>query len=673
MILDSSGNRRFYGVYRGTVTDSKDPDNKRRIKATVPQVLGTEPTDWAWPVDSSTTHPEPPKVGQGVWVIFEGGDPSFPIWSGTFGLYKGTGSQVEITDLPNASYPETIADNVSEGKFDVISSVVDISSAVETLSDALDAEIAESDFPTGGLEGQILSKLSDDDYDTTWIDNYAGELRIIVKNDTGVTINKGQAVMAVGSVGDRIRVARANADGSISARFMLGVASENITNGNEGYINLLGEIRQLNTSAYTVGTVLYIDPASPGALTSTEPVSPQLDMSVAIVTRQHATTGIIFVRMWNQGVDLREVNDVKITSPSTGDLLSYNSTSGIWENSPKPSGNAIINGAFDIWQKGVSFNSQSVLSAGYTADRWHFYRTSGLSGATLTRQSITFPGFQYAARVQRNSGETSTTTTYLRHTLETTDSIPFQSKRFTLSFYARRGANFSPSGNSLVISISRGTSVDRASYNFDNFSSVILTSRVLGTEFERYTVTGTFPSGITGVGVEFIHAATGTAGANDWFEITGVQLEEGAITTPFKRNAPSIQAELAACQRYFVSFNNEGTTDTAHFISSIGAVNTTTTARFSIPLPVTMRIAPTSLSFTQGTGVNIFLFDLVNSTAYAAFPDQTIVLLSTFSTRNFAGVQFNLTGSPVLTVGRPVALLTNGSSRIALDLNAELQ
>jgi microcystin-dependent protein len=261
--------------------------------------------------------------------MFEGGDPSFPIWSGTFGLYKGTGSQVEITDLPNASYPETISDNVSEGKFDVISSVVDMANNIESL-------VLEADFPGGGLEGQILAKLSDDDFDTVWLDNYAQELRIIVKNDSGVTINKGQAVMAVGSVGDRIRVAKANADGSVSARFMLGVASENITNGNEGYINLLGAITKVNTSAYTVGTVLYIDPATPGALTSTEPTSPQLDMSVAIVTRQHPTTGIIFVRMWNQGVDLGEVNDVKITTPADNQVLTYDSSTSIWVNEPIP-------------------------------------------------------------------------------------------------------------------------------------------------------------------------------------------------------------------------------------------------------------------------------------------------------------------------------------------------
>ena len=131
MILDPSGNRRFYGVYRGTVTTSEDPENKNRIKATIPQVLGTESTDWAWPIDSSTYCSKPPKVGQGVWIVFEGGDPSFPVWSGTFGLYKGSGTQVEITDLPKAIYPETISNNVSLEKFNLVSAVVDISNKIE--------------------------------------------------------------------------------------------------------------------------------------------------------------------------------------------------------------------------------------------------------------------------------------------------------------------------------------------------------------------------------------------------------------------------------------------------------------------------------------------------------------------------------------------------------------
>jgi hypothetical protein len=82
MIKDEFGNRRFFGIYRGIVVDTKDPLDRNRIRLEVPQVLLSETTGWAWALlqDSVT-----PSVGQGVWVQFEGGDPSFPVWISTFG------------------------------------------------------------------------------------------------------------------------------------------------------------------------------------------------------------------------------------------------------------------------------------------------------------------------------------------------------------------------------------------------------------------------------------------------------------------------------------------------------------------------------------------------------------------------------------------------------------
>jgi hypothetical protein len=235
---------------------------------------------------------------------------------------------------------------------------------------------------SGGLEGQILAKLTDDDYDTTWIDNYAGELRIIVKNDSGVTINKGEAVMAVDAVGDRIKVAKAVADGSVSARYMLGVAAEAIADSAEGYISLLGEIKNLNTSAYTVGTVLFIDPDVAGGLTDDEPESPALDMSIAIVTRSHATTGILFIRMWIQGVNLGEVNNVAITEPADNQILAYDETAELWKNINIPESAAVISSATApenttaIW-----FNTENGNTYIYYDDFWT--SISGDSGAPI--------------------------------------------------------------------------------------------------------------------------------------------------------------------------------------------------------------------------------------------------------------------------------------------------
>ena len=187
----------------------------------------------------------------------------------------------------------------------------------------------------GGLEGQILAKLSGTDYDTTWIDNYAPDTRIIVKNDSGVAISKGDVLMAVGATGDRIQVAKALADGSIEPRYMLGVAFEDIANGSEGFLTITGEVTNLNTSAYTLGNILYIDPANAGEFTTTGPTSPNLAIPVAIVTRVNASSGRIFVRMWAQQAGLHELHDVAINTYTliATHTLTYNANAGVWQNS----------------------------------------------------------------------------------------------------------------------------------------------------------------------------------------------------------------------------------------------------------------------------------------------------------------------------------------------------
>ena len=84
MIQDSYGNRRFYGVYRGIVVDNQDPKDEFRVKLKVPQVLYDQVSDWAWAIQQPGVARSIPVAGTGVWVMFEGGDPSYPVWTGTF-------------------------------------------------------------------------------------------------------------------------------------------------------------------------------------------------------------------------------------------------------------------------------------------------------------------------------------------------------------------------------------------------------------------------------------------------------------------------------------------------------------------------------------------------------------------------------------------------------------
>jgi uncharacterized protein involved in type VI secretion and phage assembly len=78
---------RHFGKHRGTVVDNADPTSRGRLKVRVPAVLGTLEL-WAMPcvpyAGDGVGLLALPEAGTGVWVEFEAGDPSFPIWTGFF-------------------------------------------------------------------------------------------------------------------------------------------------------------------------------------------------------------------------------------------------------------------------------------------------------------------------------------------------------------------------------------------------------------------------------------------------------------------------------------------------------------------------------------------------------------------------------------------------------------
>lgn len=115
---------RYYGKYRGYVSGVADPLNLGRIKARVPRLLGEAETGWALPC-APYAGPDQgvfmiPEVGAGVWIEFEGGDLSRPIWSGGFWGKPGTGDidQPDSTarkapptsEIPKEHYPERVVD-----------------------------------------------------------------------------------------------------------------------------------------------------------------------------------------------------------------------------------------------------------------------------------------------------------------------------------------------------------------------------------------------------------------------------------------------------------------------------------------------------------------------------------------------------------------------------------
>jgi hypothetical protein len=258
--------------------------------------------------------------------------------------------------------------------------------------------------------------------------------------------------------------------------------------------------------------------------------------------------------------------------------------------------NAIINGAFDIWQRGTSTTSSTNTAVYSGADRWQHY-SGATTNYTLSRQSSGLTGFQYCARVARNSASTSTNLNWFTYSFESADCYKFAGKTVTLSFYARAGANFSAASSYISVLMDSGTGTDQNILNGFTGSTVILSSgATLTTSWQRFTFTMSVASSATQLGLYIRNTPVGTAGAADHYEITGVQLELGSVATPFSRAGGTIQGELAACQRYYW---RKTATSEARF--AFGSAVDSTTGWVTIRNPVTMRANPTSIEFSGVT------------------------------------------------------------------------
>jgi hypothetical protein len=317
-----------------------------------------------------------------------------------------------------------------------------------------------------------------------------------------------------------------------------------------------------------------------------------------------------------------------------------------------PSQNYIINGAFDIWQRGLSVSSSSTTP--YSADRWEAYRSGFAAGLTVTREASGVEGIQHCARVRRDLGNASAASIVFDQNLETVNSIPLRGKTVTLSFYLRRGANFS--GSTIGVSIASGTGIDQ-SFRVGYSGRTNQTLTITPTEFwTRYKVTRTIPTNATQVGIALEHSPTGTAGSNDWYEITGVQLEEGSVETSFRTHAPSIAGELSACQRYYVRSSHATSSET--FFGTAGLRFGAATTLGLIHLPTEMRVVPTiTMSGIQVKFLSGGAQAVTNTVTYNG------------SNRITAFFEFNRTGG---TWNNEAIAYLNGGGTSFIDFSAEL-
>lgn len=319
--------------------------------------------------------------------------------------------------------------------------------------------------------------------------------------------------------------------------------------------------------------------------------------------------------------------------------------------------NRLINSNFSVWQRGTSV---AISGSNYVVDRWSGY--SSTTGRTVSRQSTNdttnLPTIQYCARVQRDSGNTNTAVYLIGNPGEIVNCIPFAGRTVTLSYYARAGANYSPTSSALNTVVLYGTGSNDTNPNSSGYTgqaAALNTSVTLTTTWQRFTHTFTFLSTVTQFMPYFQANPVGTAGAADYFEVTGVQLEMGSVATPYQSASGSFGSELALCQRYY--WRNLST-ESSGWLGVLGYYSSTTSFRGNAVAPVSMRTTPTSVDYST-----------ISVDDGAAGRAVTATAISSGGTWG-AAVYFTVASGG--TANRPANIINNANTAGYIGLSAEL-
>jgi hypothetical protein len=239
--------------------------------------------------------------------------------------------------------------------------------------------------------------------------------------------------------------------------------------------------------------------------------------------------------------------------------------------------------------------------------------------------------------------------------MESVNSIPFAGKTITVSFYARAGANYSATSNALAFKIRSGTGTDQNLFGaWTGIATVADLTATLTTTWQRFTVTGSVASTATQLAFYSDFAPTGTAGAADYYELTGVQIDVGNVALPFRTNGATIQGELSAAQRYFQIYP---TGSDAQAWS--GQFYSTTAARLYKDLPVTMRTSSQTITLPTGTFTNF-----IEQVGVATRTPTTLTAGSALANR----VYFDATGMSSATSGAMAVWAVSNQISISAEL-----
>jgi hypothetical protein len=347
-----------------------------------------------------------------------------------------------------------------------------------------------------------------------------------------------------------------------------------------------------------------------------------------------------------------------------------------------------INGDMEVWQRGTSFTG---LNSGntYTADRFPWKVTSAGTW-TISREADAPSGFKYSFKALCTSGDSSPTQLRLYHSIEGQDVNQLaygtkDAKPVSVSFWIKCNVTGTYSCSlethvtgrqaSLNFTIDSAGVWEKKELTFQGDSGSAITS-INGTGLTMSVWFGAMSSlgsnGTTdGAWVTDSNYARLTGGlnvnlgatANNYVQITGVQLEVGKVATPFEHRLYG--EELALCQRYYYKIGGIGGAAAATSLSS-GSMYTSTAVNLYVPFPVSMRASPGISKTVNGTGNWLNLY--VGATGTVGNPTPQVGDNGTDSARVY--IPSAHSGNSPSAAGAGVwAILLSGAS---LNFSAEI-
>jgi hypothetical protein len=306
--------------------------------------------------------------------------------------------------------------------------------------------------------------------------------------------------------------------------------------------------------------------------------------------------------------------------------------------------NKVINGAFNVWQRGTSFNP-AALGYFFAADRFISY-TYSASATTISRQTFT-PGTAPVAGYEGNyflRGGSTNTQFFMESRLE--DVTTYAGQTVTFSLWAKAAAAHTTGNFYIAQNFGSGgsTAVD-----------TILGTAALTTSWQRFSFTVTLPS-ISGktIGTGSYIAVAMQDVINNTTDTWGWQLEAGSVATAFQTATGTIQGELAACQRYYERLTAAMVYE--HF--GVAQPSNSTTALATVYFKVSKRSAVSST-------VDYSTLGLYDTAAIQAISSLSM----SFAGINSATVSCVSTG---LTTQRFYQIMANNSTSAYIGFSAEL-